>query len=88
MVAEHVEAWLLSGVEAWLLSGVEAWLLSGVEAHPAGGKLLDMNSETIGQGGIHYKIPTLALIYNQCLSLYFVFFKYQICNLAKRSHRR
>ncbi len=24
---------------------------------PAGGKLLDMNSETIGQGGIHYKIP-------------------------------
>ena len=24
---------------------------------PAGGKLLDMNGETIGQGGIHYKIP-------------------------------
>ena len=24
---------------------------------PTGGKLLDMNSKTIGQGGIHYKIP-------------------------------
>ena len=29
---------------------------------PAGGKLLDMKGETIGQGGIHYKIPVTYFI--------------------------